>query len=212
MALNRKIYVVGGQNYNANWMQGKIVEKMIDADLVVFTGGEDVDPSLYGTVKHPKTYSNLERDQFEKGEFDEALALGKPMIGICRGSQFLCVMAGGKLVQHQQNPAYIHSIHTNEEGFPMVAMTSTHHQAQLPYNLPNEEFKVLAWTVDAVGRRENGLQLPVLSGREVEIAYYNKINALGIQGHPEEMYGEAAHEHTINYVRILLDKLMEGKL
>ena len=30
--------------------------------LVVFTGGEDVDPSLYNEQKHHTTYSNLKRD------------------------------------------------------------------------------------------------------------------------------------------------------
>ena len=45
--MSRKIYVVGyGRSY-ANWMQGEIVPDMKDADLVLFTGGEDISSELY---------------------------------------------------------------------------------------------------------------------------------------------------------------------
>src|SRR5687768_16963203 len=67
-------------------------------DLICFTGGEDVTPSLYGEVKHPLTYNNPERDKHEVEYFNQFI--GIPKVGICRGGQFLNVMSGGKLHQH----------------------------------------------------------------------------------------------------------------
>lgn len=44
-----KIYVVGGADNYVNFIENvQLVEKLEDAQLVVFTGGEDVTPSLYG--------------------------------------------------------------------------------------------------------------------------------------------------------------------
>ena len=76
-----KIYVVGNATNYASWINNhKLVDNIEDADIVLFTGGEDVDPSIYGQEKHPKTYSNLERDLKEKAEFEKMkpnqLALG----------------------------------------------------------------------------------------------------------------------------------------
>ncbi len=95
-----KVYVVGKAKGYANWLPDvDLVEGVKQADLVLFTGGEDVDPSMYDEPKGKNTWSNLNRDLTEKKIFDEAVATKKLMLGVCRGSQFLCVMNGGKLVQ-----------------------------------------------------------------------------------------------------------------
>src|SRR6266446_2592686 len=100
MKTKRKIYVVGSSRQYANWMQGELVDNIEDADLVLFTGGEDVDPRMYKEPRNPHTGCNLDRDIQEAREFYLANKLKKHIIGICRGSQFTCVMSGGKLVQH----------------------------------------------------------------------------------------------------------------
>jgi len=68
-------------------------------DLVCFTGGADVSPEFYGEVN---TYSlcDPERDEAEMTIYYMALTHGIPMVGICRGGQFLNVMNGGKMIQH----------------------------------------------------------------------------------------------------------------
>src|SRR6266702_4767702 len=72
MVMNKNIYVVGGDVSYINWMQGQSVSKMEDADLVVFTGGEDVDPAIYGDLPHPTTRFNTKRDTYEIAEFQKA--------------------------------------------------------------------------------------------------------------------------------------------
>lgn len=81
------VFVVGGNVGYVNWLpiEVKIVDNVKKAELVVFTGGEDVHPSLYGDVLGKNTECNIERDKEEKKVFLEAKKLHIPMLGICRG-------------------------------------------------------------------------------------------------------------------------------
>ena len=70
-------------------------------DGLVFTGGSDIDPELYGADSHPETNGIVrERDEFELALMKEALARDVPMLAICRGSQVLNVALGGGIEQH----------------------------------------------------------------------------------------------------------------
>jgi putative glutamine amidotransferase len=76
-------------------------ETLDRVDGVVFSGGSDVDPDLYGATAHEETTGIFrERDEFELGLMRAALARDVPMLAICRGSQVLNVALGGDLEQH----------------------------------------------------------------------------------------------------------------
>lgn len=69
-------------------------------DALVFTGGEDVDPRLYGEARHPSVRdAEPGRDEYEIGLAREAIARDLPLLAICRGVQILNVAAGGTLIQ-----------------------------------------------------------------------------------------------------------------
>jgi GMP synthase-like glutamine amidotransferase len=199
-----KIFIVGGDNEYINWLNAKAVDRIEDADVVMFTGGEDVHPSLYGEPMGAFTGSNLYRDMIEKEAFLKAKELDKPCIGICRGSQFMSVMAGGKLVQHQNNPKFMHSVITSNGQELMV--TSTHHQAQFPFKLPKEDYEILAWTEGISEFHLDGNQKEMNPPVEVEICYYRKTKSLGIQCHPEMMVG--SHPETFEYLTMLVNKYL----
>ncbi len=75
--------------------------RLRDFEGLVLTGGDDVDPALYGEERHPKTEQpDRERDQVEKDLLAEALELDLPVLAICRGLQLLNVFHGGDLIQH----------------------------------------------------------------------------------------------------------------
>lgn len=81
----KKIYVVGNSIEYASWIEdSKLVDSINDADIVLFTGGEDVDPSLYGCEKHYKTYSNIDRD-IEERKWFKMIRPDQLALGICRG-------------------------------------------------------------------------------------------------------------------------------
>jgi putative glutamine amidotransferase len=71
-------------------------------DGILFSGGEDLQPALYGKPEYVEAY-NLqeiipERDRFEFEVLEKSLAAGKPILGICRGLQLINVYLGGSLV------------------------------------------------------------------------------------------------------------------
>jgi putative glutamine amidotransferase len=68
---------------------------------IVFSGGSDLDPDLYGAEAHPETIGiRSERDRAELALLEAALARDMPVLAICRGMQVLNVVRGGDLVQH----------------------------------------------------------------------------------------------------------------
>lgn len=175
---SKKVFIVGGNAsiakmfMEAGWETTSIP---IESSLMCFTGGEDVSPHLYGEVAHPKTYSNYERDKMEQDYFNIALDCKIPMVGICRGGQFLNVMNGGKL--HQHIPQHCCGQHKafDFEGNEYT-VTSTHHQIIIP----NEKGIVLL-IADVVGRKEVD---------EVEAVVYEETKCLCFQPHPEFYPGD----------------------
>jgi putative glutamine amidotransferase len=77
-------------------------EETLDAlDGLLFSGGNDLDPSSYDADPHPETTATRpERDRGELALLEGALARDMPVLAVCRGSQVLNVVRGGDLVQH----------------------------------------------------------------------------------------------------------------
>lgn len=70
-------------------------------DALLLSGGEDLDPSWYGTAASPDLGEvDRERDLFELALFAAARQRGMPILGICRGIQLVNVALGGTLWQH----------------------------------------------------------------------------------------------------------------
>lgn len=182
-----KVMIIDGSAYYRDMfvsMGWELTTNIDQADLVQFTGGEDVSPFLYGHPVHPTTYSDPRRDLVESGYFAWAQRLGTPMAGICRGGQFLNVMNGGAMYQDVDN----HGIHGTHECFDLITdkthlVTSTHHQMMRPG---------LAGNVIAAGAKatnvitydgEKFINIGDMPSNEV--VYYPTTNSLCFQPHPE---------------------------
>jgi len=78
------------------------IEETLDAlDGIIFSGGGDLDPDMYGAEAHPETKEvSPERDSAELALLQAALGRDMPVLAVCRGSQVLNVARGGDLVQH----------------------------------------------------------------------------------------------------------------
>ena len=152
--------------------------------LAVFEGGSDVSPHLYNEEKHHTTSNDPQRDVFEKAVFQRLLKLGIPMAGICRGSQLLCVLSGGRLVQNINGHLGNHRVQTSDGR--TIIVSSTHHQMQLP----PVDAEPLAWAEPRLSDMyegwtpTDGIFTPE---REFDCVYYPKTNCLGMQYHPEYM-------------------------
>src|SRR5215467_5023064 len=78
------------------------VDETLDAlDGLLFSGGADLDPELYGAEAHAETTGiRPERDRAELSLLEAALERDMPVLAVCRGFQVLNVARGGDLVQH----------------------------------------------------------------------------------------------------------------
>ena len=99
MNKTKNIYVVGGNLNYSDWLDfigysafstkntdvNTELKRAKTADLIMFTGGEDVTPALYEEERGSYTHSSLKRDEYEAQFFNMAIKNNIPMIGICRG-------------------------------------------------------------------------------------------------------------------------------
>lgn len=157
-------------------------------DLIVFTGGEDVDPSTYGEKKGKYTHINKNRDGNEY-RFFHSLPYRVPKLGICRGAQFLTVMVGGKLIQHVENHNNSkHPISLSTMDNVEIKIPSDHHQMMYPYDMTTN-YEILGHsTFFQSGVYLNGDNENIILPNdfvEPEIIHYPDYNALAIQAHPE---------------------------
>jgi gamma-glutamyl-gamma-aminobutyrate hydrolase PuuD len=146
---------------------------------VVFTGGADVSPEMYGEPRYYLTYPNAARDKYEMKVFKEAKKHNLPMVGICRGAQFLSVMSGGKLCQHIKGHGGRHHDIRTETG-RLLRVNSFHHQMQMP----PPDAKILAWAEPSLS---DVYEIKKRPKKEYECVLYPSINAVGMQYHPEVM-------------------------
>ncbi len=159
---------------------------------LLFTGGVDVHPALYGEEPLASCGEiSPKRDEMELALLRLALDRELPVLGICRGIQLLNVGLGGTLWQdlpsqlgtqlcHSQRPPYDMTIHTVrlEEDSPLYALigrrsyevNSTHHQA----------VRELAPSLRAAARASDGVIEAVW---RPESRFF-----LGVQWHPEFRY------------------------
>ena len=79
---------------------GLLDELTSSCDGFLLTGGYDISPSLYGQEKLPACGDGTEGlDRMEAALIPRILSADKPLLGICRGLQFLNVSLGGTLWQ-----------------------------------------------------------------------------------------------------------------
>ncbi len=158
-------------------------------DGILLTGGHDVSPEFYGAKRLSVCGAcSGERDRMEAQVLRRAMAANKPVLGICRGLQFINAALGGTLwqdlpsqrpygVNHRQAPPYdvpAHSVHL-VPGTPLAELlgrdaldvNSCHHQA----------VRDLAAPLESMAASPDGL---------VEAAYHPGMRFLwGVQWHPE---------------------------
>lgn len=138
-------------------------------DGLVFSGGEDIDPSWYGEEKSEKCgNSNEARDRFEILLFKKASERNIPILGICRGQQLINVAMGGTLIQDiptEKGDAVKHGVYSDSTvpahditiqpgsiahkiyGSSTYGVNSRHHQA---IDKVAPELVVTAWSSDDI--------------------------------------------------------------
>jgi putative glutamine amidotransferase len=112
-----------------------ISELLSCVDAIIFTGGHDLHPGLYGQSLHPRTEPMHERrQQFEIALFKRADELHLPILAICLGHQLAYVARGGGLIQHVDDlnlkPPVVHHA-DSAQAFHDVHIDAHSHLARL---------------------------------------------------------------------------------
>ncbi|MHC4445012.1 MAG: gamma-glutamyl-gamma-aminobutyrate hydrolase family protein [Planctomycetota bacterium] len=92
------------------------IEALLDkVDGLLLTGGEDIDPGLYGGSADEASGTNRGRDEFEIRLIRGAVERDMPILGICRGIQILNVAYGGTIrnLRDDEKLSDVHGIDIN---------------------------------------------------------------------------------------------------
>ena len=161
-------------------------------DGFVFTGGDDIDPAKYGEEKIPQCGQPCgHRDSLEFALFREVIKTDKPILGICRGMQFLNAALGGTLYQDlpTQKPSGV--CHKQPAPFDALTHSVTVEKDTLLYSIVGTE-KLMVNTLhhQAVDKIAPCL-VPCAKADDglVEAVYDpEKAFLLGVQWHPEMIF------------------------
>lgn len=141
-----------------------------EAEIIVFTGGADVTPMFYGEAAHEYTHFSLVRDWNNIALYRHAAQRDKICVGICRGAQFLNVMAGGSMNQHITGHMNTHNAVVLATG-EVFSVTSDHHQ----------EILLGGHSVALMLSQGTDDPQPVVEG----FMNTDYVRMFGVQGHPE---------------------------
>jgi putative glutamine amidotransferase len=155
-----------------------------DSCLVVW-GGSDISPSLYDRPVGNATGAHERlspRDAMEWALMCRAEELNIPIIGICRGAQMLCALAGGWLIQDCSGHGDAHEVVTDDK--KKFVVSSLHHQMMFPFDV---EHQLIAWSKYKQSQYYLDVNEPIDIPVESEFVYFPKQRGIAIQWHPEYM-------------------------
>lgn len=158
-------------------------KSITESDLVIFTGGIDVDPALYGEAAHRSTGTpSSGRDNADIEAFVTCVENGIPMLGICRGAQLGHVGHGGVLFQDVDNHNRAHSIWDVNRKITIDKVSSVHHQM---CKAVDNGMELIAVASESRKRWLNPNDSETGKNPDIEAFFYKDTCFIGIQGHPE---------------------------
>jgi putative glutamine amidotransferase len=161
---------------------------------IVFAGGNDVNPELYGEkpIKATVEVSKF-RDAYEKQLMQWAIEDKKPIFAICRGMQLINVVCGGSL--YQDIPTYLPTTEDHQDSTNAGDITHIAHEIKLAPNSKltsilssktiktnthhHQAVKQIASNLKAVGWSDDGI-VEALESKDDSFV-------IGVQSHPESL-------------------------
>lgn len=175
-------------------------------DCLLLWGGTDIWSGYYNEQPLRNNQCSNQPSRRDDAEYRAMLyakAHNIPILGVCRGAQFMCAFDGGRVIQHttghRNGPHSVTCIKGSngiyDKDVVEYTTTSCHHQMMYPYEIPHQ---LLGWSSDRLSMcylsNPSDNKAPSMfdlmgDKPEPEIVYFPRIRGLGIQGHPEWMSG-----------------------
>jgi putative glutamine amidotransferase len=170
-------------------------------DGLLFPGGQDVDPAVYNAERSEFCGAACtQRDGMETYLLRRAIEEDKPLLGICRGIQFINAALGGTLYQdlptehpspidHHMSPPYDRSVHT----------VAIQRKSRLYDILKEDELPVNSYHHQAIADLAQGLRVDAVTpdGLIEAIDLPSQRFCLAVQWHPELNYSSNAASRKI---------------
>jgi putative glutamine amidotransferase len=169
-------------------------DAILDAvDGLIFSGGEDIDPALYGQHPDERLWTvQPDRDRFELVLLTAALRRQMPVLAICRGLQLLNVLFGGSLYKDNADrptneTKITHQFNRVPRWYPMHRVQLRSRALQQLYG--TEEIQTNSYHHQSVNNVGQGLVVSAVAedGMVEGLEHPDYPNLLAVQWHPEMM-------------------------
>lgn len=190
-----------------------LIPQIIDlVDGMLFSGGNDLDPALYGETYHPKAAPiDPARQRFELALLAEVEKRRTPALGICLGSQLMNVYRGGSLIQFLPDEPRDEQIeHRKLDDVWSRHEVSVEPQSAVAQAVGKQNIVANSSHKQAVKQVGRGLRIigkspdGVIEGIEDPTLPL----FLGVQWHPERLHDERDH---LALFKLLVERASEAK-
>jgi putative glutamine amidotransferase len=175
------VWAAGGEPLTFLAVSGSDWTQRLDGiDGVLMPGGADVDPRNYGQDRTSDHLYGIDpmQDEVDISLIRHVLAVGLPMLAICRGLQITNVTLGGTLTQHMESP-HLHHV---------ASVTVDTHATEL--GLTDSTLEASCYHHQAIDDLADGLTVIARAAEgHVEAVKIESTGwAFGVQWHPEDNY------------------------
>lgn len=188
---NYDLHILTGVQTNAD--TSRAIIKGVDG--VIFAGGEDFDPALYGSNSYNLVESySIDQDRSDLELLGLAIEEGKPILGICRGMQLINIYYGGSLYEDLQSQYGTSISHRDGKDKFSYHMVNFNENSSL-YEKPNGDTsrQVNSMHHEAIRNLADGLNSTATSDdgliEAIENPYYDNF-LMGVQWHLEYNNGD----------------------
>jgi len=201
--------------------EGALMKKLEACDGILIPGGYDVNPSLYGEKPDEKLEAVDDAlDALEKKVLDHARLKKLPVLGICRGHQFINVYYGGSLYQdipsRYKSPSPVRHRKSKDYFVYKTAVACFHEVTIEPGSMlrtvmETDTLKVNTYHHQAVKRLAPGFRVSArsLDGSVEAIEGTGDRFIMGVQFHPEKM----AKDNPVMYrpFKLFMERVHESR-
>ena len=167
----------------------------VDFDGLLLCGGNDIDPKYYGEGIDGAVNIDCLRDEVEFALLKAFIEAGKPVMGICRGCQFINVFFGGSLYQDIKNA----NEHSSFSDFDLVHRVSAA-KGSIAHDLYGADFVVNSSHHQAINKLGKGLKVTMMCADNtvIEGFEHESLPVFAVQWHPERMCCTNRRDDTVD--------------